>query len=233
MKNSWIVALIPARSGSKGIPGKNLSRLGGLPLIAHAIRNARAARCIRRIVVSTDSPEIAAEARRFGAEIPFLRPPHLAGDESPMLDVVVHAHRELASAGDAPAPIALLQPTSPFLRPETIDRAVERFLASGARILKAVRQVRDHPAWMLVRRGDRLEPFLDAPVPRRQDLPELFIPCGALYLYDPEYLEAPGQTEPADWIEVGWPESLDIDESMDLELAEWVLAKGLGGGRDS
>src|SRR5574341_1173247 len=121
MRNSWtVLALVPARCGSKGIPGKNLERLGGRPRIAHAIANARAARSIGRVVVSTDSPEIAAAARSHGAETPFVRPPELAADETPMLPVVVHAFHELAAAGPAPRAVALLQPTSPFLRPETI-----------------------------------------------------------------------------------------------------------------
>jgi CMP-N-acetylneuraminic acid synthetase len=172
-----------------------------------------------------------------------------------MLDVVVHAFRALLASGEEPAAIALLQPTSPFLRSQTIDRAIDHFQASSALILKAVRRVRDHPAWMLVRRGERLESFLGVLPPRRQDLQELFIPCGALYLYRREYLEAPREAElprlpprkrtrfheapreaglpgcdgGCDWIEVGWPESLDIDEPLDLQLAQWILAEGLAG----
>jgi CMP-N,N'-diacetyllegionaminic acid synthase len=230
--DSWkITALIPARGGSKGILGKNLHPLGGLPLIAHAIANARRARRVGRVVVSTDSPEIAAEARLRGAEVPFLRPEALARDETPMLPVVLHAWRSLSETGPPPRAMALLQPTSPFLRPETIDRAVEAFLAGEALHLKAVRRVREHPAWMLVRRGDRLWPFLDGPTQRRQDLPELFIPCGALYLYREAYLTSPHEGEPAAGLEVEWPESLDIDEPRDLELAEWVLERGLAGPR--
>jgi CMP-N-acetylneuraminic acid synthetase len=242
MKNSWqIPALIPARAGSKGIAGKNLRSLGGRPLIAHAISNAKAARRISRVVVSTDSPEIAALARSRGAETPFLRPPELAGDESPMLGVVEHAFRALAGEAGAPPALALLQPTSPFLRPETIDRAVESFESCGAPLLLAVSRVRQHPSWMLVRRGEALRPFLAGTPPRRQDLEELFIPCGALYLYRRSYLEglakaAPdadrgdGPGEGSAWIEVGWPESLDIDEPPDLDLAAWVIERGLAVG---
>ena len=230
MENSWkILALIPARGGSKGIPGKNLRPLGGIPLVAHAILHARAARRVARVVVSTDSPEIAQEARERGAEVPFLRPPDLARDESPMLDVVLHAWRHFADRGEAPEAVCLLQPTSPFLRPETIDRAIETFLTSRAALLKAVTPVRQHPAWMLRREGSLLVPLQPGPVLRRQDLPELFIPCGALYLYSKAYLEAPGPAVPAAMIELTWPESLDIDEPLDLSLAQWVLEKGLAG----
>ncbi len=234
MENSWkIIALIPARCGSKGIPGKNLSHLGGIPLIAHAIQNARGAQCIRRIVVSTDTREIASAAETFGAEVPFLRPVELARDESRMLDVVIHAYRTLLLQGPGakPAAIALLQPTSPFLRSEIIDRAVGMFRASDASLLQAVRRVRDHSAWMLVRRGGKLEPFLESPPPRRQDLVGLFIPCGALYLYRAEYLESPGEPVPSAWIELDWPETLDIDEPQDLQLAEWILQSNAAGPR--
>ncbi len=227
-----VVALIPARGGSKGIPRKNLRPLGGRPLIAHAIGNALGAGKIDRVVVSTDSPEIAEVARRHGAEVPFLRPAELARDETPMLDVVLHAYREVRAGGGHPAAMALLQPTSPFLRRETIDRAVDSFLAGDAAILKAVRRVRESPHWMMVRRGELLAPYLEGPVLRRQDLPELFIPCGALYLYRSNFLDrmqaAPEAAQPpAAWVELEWPESLDIDEPWDLELASWVIERGL------
>jgi CMP-N,N'-diacetyllegionaminic acid synthase len=223
-----ILALIPARGGSKGIAGKNLQVLGGISLVGRAIRRARGARGIGRVVVSTDSPEISAEAIRYGAEV-LLRPPDLARDESPMEDVLDHAYRSLWRQGDGPGAIVLLQPTSPFLRSRTIEAGLERFLASGLRILKAVRKVREHPAWMLVRRGEALAPFSEGPILRRQDLPELFIPCGALYIYRTDWLAKPADREPTAWIEVDWPESMDIDEPMDLAFAEWALESGLTG----
>jgi CMP-N-acetylneuraminic acid synthetase len=112
-----------------------------------------------------------------------------------------------------------------------VEQALDRLESSGARVLKAVKKVREHPAWMLARRGDRLEPFLEGPVKRRQDLPELFIPCGALYLYRAAYLESPADPEPCGWIELGWPESLDIDEPDDLALARWVVEHRRSGAR--
>ena len=232
MENSCrVLALIPARGGSKGIPAKNLAPLGGRPLIAHAIANARGCRRIHRVMVSTDSPAIAEEARRSGAEVPFLRPAELSGDETPMRAVLVHAFGFLAERGEAPEVIALFQPTSPFLRPETVERALDRLESSGARLLKAVKKVREHPGWMLARRGELLAPFLEGPVKRRQDLPELFIPCGALYLYRAACLEGAGDPEPCGWIELGWPECLDIDEPEDLELARWVVERRRPGAR--
>jgi N-acylneuraminate cytidylyltransferase len=235
MENSWkVLALIPARGGSKGIPGKNLRLLAGRPLVAHAVRNAREVPGIGRVVLSTDSEEIAEAGRGAGAEVPFLRPPALAGDESPMAGVVIHAVEALRAEGWAADAVVLLQPTSPLVRPATIERALDAFRSSGAPVLKGVRRVREHPGWMLVRRGDRLAPFLDGAelsrgaspgkgAARRQDLTELFIPCGAVYVYSTRHLSAaPG--EGCAWIEIGWPESIDIDDPEDLRIAEWALS---------
>jgi CMP-N,N'-diacetyllegionaminic acid synthase len=223
-----ILALIPARGGSKGIPGKNLQLVGGTSLVGRAILRARGARGIGRVVVSTDSAEISSEAIRWGAEV-LERPPDLARDETPMLGVLQHACGTFRKREANVRAIVLLQPTSPFLSSRTIETGLERFRASGLRILKAVRRVREHPAWMLVRRDEALEPFLDGPVLRRQDLPELFMPCGALYIYRTDWIEKPADREPMAWIEVGWPESMDIDEPMDLAFARWALENGITG----
>ena len=235
------IALIPARAGSKGIPGKNLRRVGGISLLGRAIETCRRARSIRRVIVSTDSPAIAEAARDFGAETPFLRPSDLAQDDTPMHPVLRHAIFSLAASGDTPAVIALVQPTSPFLLPETIDRAIAALTASGFDHLKAVRRVREHPAWMLAPDGDALVPYLRVLAEaaeerddsggvglRRQELPTLFIPCGALYLYRVAAYtgrEPPRRSAPCAWVEVGWPESIDIDDEEDLLLAEWVAKR--------
>src|SRR5690242_15380045 len=98
VSTSRSLAIIPARGGSKGLPGKNILPLQGKPLIAHTIEGARAAHCIHRVVVSTESTEIAQIARQYGAEVPFLRPAELAQDETPTLPVLQHALRELAAS---------------------------------------------------------------------------------------------------------------------------------------
>ena len=127
-----VLGVIPARGGSKAIPRKNLHPLGGEPLIAWTCRAAIGARTLTRTVVSTDDPEIAAAARRYGVEAPFLRPRHLAGDDTPTLPVVVHALDELAREGFVPDAVAILQPTSPFRRSEHIDAALTLLEATGA-----------------------------------------------------------------------------------------------------
>lgn len=107
-----IVAVIPARAASKGLPNKNLQPLGGHPLIAHSIRCARAVPGIERVVVTTSSPAIADVARHYGAEVPFLRPEVLAQDDTPMLPILQHAVAEIERAGVSIRAVALLQPTS-------------------------------------------------------------------------------------------------------------------------
>ncbi len=128
-----IVAVIPARGGSKGIPGKNLLPLAEKPLIVWSIEQAFAARgVIDRVIVSTDSEEIAKVAIDAGAEVPSLRPPHLAGDETQTEPVLLYVVEEMSQQGDCPDAVMLLQPTSPLRLPGSIERAVVRFQARDA-----------------------------------------------------------------------------------------------------
>src|SRR2546422_3487765 len=121
----YAFGVIPARGGSKGLPGKNLRKLGALSLIGQAVASARESALLGRFIVSTDSPEIAEEARRNGVEVPFLRPAELATDQAGMLPVLQHAVRWLeASAGVRPELIVTLQPTSPFRTGALIDATI-------------------------------------------------------------------------------------------------------------
>jgi CMP-N,N'-diacetyllegionaminic acid synthase len=125
-----VLALIPARGGSKGIPRKNLRLLAGKPLITHSIDHALAAKTITRTIVSTDDMEIAEVARSAGAEVPFMRPHELARDDSPDLEVFAHA---LVSVGEnegyRPELVVHLRPTYPIRRPERVDEAVRALAA--------------------------------------------------------------------------------------------------------
>ena len=115
-----VLGIIPARGGSKGIPGKNMRLLGGKPLLAYSIEAARASGVIDRLILSTDSEEIAALGREFGAEIPFMRPAELAADDTPMQAVLEHALAGLDEQGWRAEIVVLLQPTAPLRRPEHI-----------------------------------------------------------------------------------------------------------------
>lgn len=156
-----IVALIPARMGSKRVPGKNIRQLQGHPLIAYTIAPALQSGVFDALIVSTDSEEIAAIARHYGAEVPFLRPAAMAGDTSPDIEWVEFTLKRLRNEGRAYECFSLLRPTSPFRTAETIRRAWDTFRADrGADSLRAVEKCSQHPAKMWVARGNRLLPLL-------------------------------------------------------------------------
>ncbi len=119
-----VLGLVVARSGSKGVPGKNLRILGGHPLVAWAVCAGRKAAMLSSVVISTDDRAIAETARRYGAKAPFLRPPELARDDSPVLDSILHAVAQLEAAGETFDAICVLQPTAPFRSPQEIDKAI-------------------------------------------------------------------------------------------------------------
>ncbi len=160
------VALVPARGGSKRVPGKNIRPLAGHPLLAYTIAAARESGVFAAVVVSTDSPEIAEIARYYGAEIPSLRPSEMAGDHSPDIEWVRHSLGTLEEAGRRFDCFSLLRPTSPFRQPETIRRAWEQFTGAGdIDSLRAVELCRQHPGKMWLLNDQRMTPLLsDGPV---------------------------------------------------------------------
>jgi CMP-N-acetylneuraminic acid synthetase len=156
-----IVALIPARSGSKRVADKNVRRLGGHPLMAYTIAAAHAAGIFDSIVVSTDSESYAAVARHYGAEVPFLRPPAFAGATSPDIEWLAHLLTELKARGKSYDCFSILRPTNPFRTAGTIRRAWQAFQAEkGVDSLRAVEKVTQHPGKMWVIRGRRMFPLM-------------------------------------------------------------------------
>jgi N-acylneuraminate cytidylyltransferase len=148
-----VLALIPARGGSKSLPRKNILPLQGKPLIAHTIEDALQSKRIQRVIVTTDSEEIANIAREYGAEVPFLRPAELAGDASVDIEYLRHALEWLAENENYhPALIATLRPTEPIRQPATIDRAIETLIDHpGADALRSVRLATETPFKMWLR----------------------------------------------------------------------------------
>ena len=156
------VALIPARQGSKRVPGKNVRRLGAHPMIAYTIAPALESGVFDAVIVSTDSDDIAALARHYGAEVPFLRPAQFAGDTSPDIEWVEYTLAALKQQERTWDCFCLLRPTSPFRSAETIRRAWSRFLSQpDADSLRAVEKCAQHPGKMWVVDGDRMTPLLD------------------------------------------------------------------------
>jgi CMP-N-acetylneuraminic acid synthetase len=155
------VALIPARQGSKRVPGKNVRPLGGHPMIAYTIASALESGVFDAVIVSTDAEEVASIARHYGAEVPFLRPAALASDTSPDIEWLEYTLAELRRNGRAWDCFSLLRPTSPFRTADTIRRAWERFTSQeGVDSLRAVETCTQHPGKMWIVRGERMMPLL-------------------------------------------------------------------------
>lgn len=222
------LALIPARGGSKGIPRKNIRPIAGKPLIAWTIEAALAAEGIDRVVVSTEDEEIAAVAREWGAEVPFMRPSELASDEAPGIAPVLHAIDQLAGH----KALILLQPTSPLRTAEQIDGLLEYARANDATSVVSVREVDDHPAWMFHRADNgALERFGASDMAlRRQDLPELYALNGAMYWNTTERLRTAEAlvAEGTLGFEMDAESSIDIDTMLDWRIAELLLASPEG-----
>lgn len=187
-KQPTIVALIPARAGSKRVPDKNIRPLAGHPVMAYTIAAALDSGIFSDVIVSTDSEKYAQIARYYGAEVPFLRPAELAGDVSPDIEWVDYTLRKLKEVGRQYKCFSILRPTNPFRMPETIQRAWQAFLAEdGVDSLRAVEKCQQHPGKMWVVRGNRMMPLLPLSPPQQpwhssqyQSLPEVYLQNASL-----------------------------------------------------
>lgn len=182
-----VLGIIPARGGSKGIPGKNIRMLDGKPLIYYSIQSAFMSKIIDRLVLSTDSVEIAEIGKKIGAEVPFLRPSNLAQDDTPMRPVIEHAINSMEEAGWRAEIVLLLQPTAPLRQPQHIQTAVEMLLDLKCDSVVSVVEVPQHysPDFVLKIDDGKLRPFLDGneKITRRQDARPAFSRDGTIYAF--------------------------------------------------
>ena len=227
-QHNRVLAVIPARSGSKRLPGKNIRCLSGVPLIAWTIRTAKAAGVFEDVLVSTDDHEIGEIAKEYGATVPWLRPSELSTDTATSVDVVLHALSELKESEGMS--VMLLQPTSPFRSPETICRAVALHAQTDNAPVVSVCPAKAHPAWCFqvddkgaMRRyaGD------GTPLARSQDLPPVYQLNGSIYLATKKdlYSEHSFLCPHTRALIVTQPEeSIDIDDAWDWKLAECIAA---------
>ncbi|MDX9701583.1 MAG: acylneuraminate cytidylyltransferase family protein [Candidatus Auribacterota bacterium] len=229
------LAFIPARSGSQRVPCKNIKNLCGKPLIAYTISAALKSRLCKRVVVSTDSPEIADIAKQYGAEVPFLRPESISKGNSTEMEFFTHALSWFEENEQyTPDLIVLLYPTSPLRQPQTIDRAVEEFLAHPqADSLRSVKLCSEHPYKMWRIEDGYLYPFVkDNPKNTHtlstQLFPQIYIQNASIYITKPSTIRDK-QSPTGDLIVpfvMDELESIDINTPLDFSFAELVMQKG-------
>ncbi|OYR74025.1 N-acylneuraminate cytidylyltransferase [Halorubrum sp. E3] len=225
MTESAVLGLIPARGGSKGIPGKNIRELAGAPLIAHSIQAARDATAIDSVVVSTDDEEIVEVAESHGARVPFIRPSELATDEAPTAPVISHALETLHDMGEAYDAFVLLQPTSPLRTATHIDEAYSLYEESDVDSVISVYPTYD-TRWERTSEGAKKLNYTDAGK-RRQDRDPEYVINGAIYVTDVEQFLQTEETitGTTKMYEMTERESVDIDTPFDLWLAEQILTE--------
>jgi len=225
-----VLGLVPARGGSKGVPGKNVRPLAGHTLLEYTVRAARESSVLDRVILSTDSLEIADAGRRAGLEVPFMRPAALAADDTPMVPVIEHALGEIARHGWSPDIVVLLQPTSPLRRPEHIRDAVAMLRETEADSVVTVVELPRHlsPDYVMRIDGGRLKPFLPegARVTRRQDARPAYSRDGTVYAFRRSTIEQLGGIYGNDCrpLVIDTNDSLSIDSQADWDEAERRLA---------
>ncbi|HWQ23721.1 MAG TPA: acylneuraminate cytidylyltransferase family protein [Gaiellaceae bacterium] len=235
MSTPRAVAFVPARSGSERVPGKNVRPLAGHPLLAYAIETALQSGVFERVVVSTDSEEIAAIARWYGADVPFLRPPEYATATSPDIEWLAFTLERLEEAFDL---FAIVRATNPFRGPDAVRRGLEQLLATPeADSLRAVELVKQHPGkmWVLAEDGRTMRPLLEQSqlevawhAGQYQALPPVYVQNSALELAWTRVVAETGTREGrvvAPFLTQGY-EGFNVDDEADWEQAERLVASG-------
>lgn len=227
-----ILAIIPARGGSKGIPGKNVKLLGGKPLLEYTIESAQESRLLSRVILTSDDEAIINLAKSIGLEVPFVRPAHLATDLSGSLEVVQHALTFFKENGELFDAVCLLQPTTPFRESGSIDAAIKQFMDSGCDSLVSVRQVpaEFNPHWVFeadekgclhIATGEK------EIIKRRQELPVAYFRDGSIYLTKTEVIlkQKSLYGDTIGYIVSKNKQFINLDTPEDWERAEWILKK--------
>lgn len=226
--NSKILAIIPARGGSKGVPRKNIRELAGKPLIAWTIKEAKKSKYIDRLILSTEDDEIIEVAKQYGCEVPFKRPIELAQDDTPGIDPVLHAIEQCPGYDY----VVLLQPTSPLRTVDDIDGCIEQLFSSdGTNFCVSVTEPEKSPYWMYTLEDERMVPLLpkDTLVTRRQDLPKVYALNGAIYVAKTEKLieEKSFLSSNTSGYIMPQERSFDIDTLIDFTICDLLKKRGL------
>jgi CMP-N,N'-diacetyllegionaminic acid synthase len=226
-----ILVVIPARGGSKGIPRKNVKLLAGKPLITYAIEEAKKALPEAYILVSSEDEEIIQVAKDWGANVPFVRPEHLASDTASTYDVLIHALDWYERQHDKVEAIVLIQPTSPFRKATHIREAVEMYKEEWDMVV-SVKETDANPYYVLFEENEEgyLAPSKEANFTRRQDCPIVYEYNGAVYVINPEALRKAGSMRGLQKIRkyvMPNSASLDLDTQLDWDIAEWLIQKSI------
>ena len=228
-----VVALVPARAGSKGVPDKNIRPLGGRPLLAWSVAAATRASMIDRVIVSTDSAEYGEIGAAYGAEVPFLRPVELAADESLDIGFVLHAMRWFAGQGEDPDLIVHIRPTTPFRSPAVIDAAVTRFVDDGrATALRSVHEMSttayksmEITADGVLRQLGSAGTDLDRANNPRQDFPTTYLANGYVDVLSAKFIRTTGLLHGDRVIPFVTPLAVEVDTMEDFNLLEYHLER--------
>ena len=223
-----ILAIIPARGGSKGVPRKNIRLLGEKPLLAWTIHEANKSKYIDRLILTSEDEEIIKVAHNYGLEVPFRRPADLALDCTPGIDPVIHAIETLTEKYDF---VVLLQVTSPLRTVVDIDNCIEKLVRNDAKACVAVTEADNSPYWMYkVGEGSKLKPlFADEKFTRRQELPQVYSINGAVYVASCDWLIKNKDFITNETIAYVMPpqRSLDIDTELDFAIVEHLIKNQL------
>lgn len=226
-KDQKILCIIPARGGSKRLPGKNIKSLNGIPLIGYAIRAAKGSRYVDKIIVSTDDEEIAHVAKEQGAEVPFMRPTELATDTATTLAVLQHAVKYLNDAGEKFNIIVLIQPTVPGVESIDVDVAIEKLVDSGSSSCISICEINDRPEFMYRLSGEgMITRYNNTHVGRTQDMEPLYRVNGAVYATAHDTLMKDNliiDNTSCAGVLMPRERSIDIDSALDFTLAEQLL----------
>lgn len=222
-----VIAIVPARGGSKGIPKKNIKMLIDKPLIAWTISEAKKAKYIDRLIVSTDNEEIADISRQWGAEVPFLRPAELAKDETPGIEPILHALEKFPDYEY----VIVLQPTTPLRQVKDIDAAIELCVTNKSKFCVSVTESKIVPEWMFnINENGNLNALIDDDIPyQRQKAKKTYMLNGAIYIGKREELFKTRSFITPETIAYVMPQerSVDIDDMSDFKWTEFLLEKGI------
>jgi CMP-N,N'-diacetyllegionaminic acid synthase len=219
-----ILAMIPARGGSKGVPHKNILEVAGKPLMAWTIESALFSRYVDRVIVSTDDEEIAIIARQWGAEVPFIRPPEYAGDDVPLTAPALHAIEKIPGFDY----LVTLQPTTPLRNAPVLDSCLDFAISRGLLACASMTEPTQKPYWMYRIMGDgTIDPLMKEQYPSRQLFPPYHTLNGAIYLVSVEWFIKTKtflSRETRAFL-MSQMDSIDVDTELDLEIADYLLRR--------